>query len=143
MLDVDFLEFDDLNTDALAVDEETWHTDLDQSDFLLGDLLIDILDQLNKMLAKVLEDEFKKQKKQKKVLSAPQALGFDPETGITLNDDDPNWEVVREDNDGDNYLKLRLNQDYGYSINMQQSDFEYMDYRLGDGGNSIDIIQRN
>lgn len=143
MLDVDFLEFDDLNTDALAVDEDTWYTDLDQSDFLLGDLLIDILDQLNKMLAKVLEDEFKKQKKQKKVLSAPQALGFDPETGITLNDDDPNWEVIREDNDGDNYLKLRLNQDYGYSINMQQSDFEYMDYRLGDGGNSIDIIQRN
>ena len=61
----------------------------------------------NKKIQKI---KNKKQKKQKKVLSAPQALGFDPATGITLNDDDPNWEVIREDNDGDNYLKLRLNQ---------------------------------
>ena len=147
ILDVDFLEFDDLDVDSLdASTEEQWHTELDQADFLLGDLLIDILEQLNIQLAKQLADEFNKQKsKDFSNVSLPQALGFDGQTGITLEEDKgtESWVIKREDNQGDNYLELRLNQNHGYNVNMQQSDWIQYDYRIGDGGNSIDITQRN
>lgn len=144
ILDVDFLEFEELNTDQLGFGDEEWHTELDQFDFLLADLLIDILEQLNIQLAKQLEDEFKKSKDFSDV-RLPQKLGFDATTGITLEEDKGNesWVIKREDNQGDNYLELRLNQNYGYNLNMQQSDWEQYDYRIGDGGNSIDITQRN
>lgn len=144
ILDVDFLEFEELNTDQLGFSDEEWHTELDQFDFLLADLLIDILEQLNIQLAKQLEDEFKKSKDFSDV-RLPQKLGFDATTGITLEEDKGNesWVIKREDNQGTNYLELRLNQNYGYNLNMQQSDWEQYDYRIGDGGNSIDITQRN
>ena len=144
ILDVDFLEFEELNVDQLGFSEEEWHTELDQMDFLLADLLIDILEQLNIALAKQLEDEFKKSKDFSDV-RLPQKLGFDATTGITLEEDKSteSWVIKREDNQGDNYLELRLNQNYGYNLNMQQSDWEQYDYRIGSGGNSIDITQRN
>lgn len=144
ILDVDFLEFEELSADQLGFSEDEWHTELDQMDFLLADLLIDILEQLNIALAKQLEDEFKKSKDFSDV-RLPQKLGFDATTGITLEEDKSNesWVIKREDNQGDNYLELRLNQNYGYNLNMQQSDWEQYDYRIGDGGNSIDITQRN
>lgn len=69
--------------------------------------------------------------------------GIDLTTGIQLEEWEGSWEISREDNGSDNYFRLRLDQNYGYTIDMEQQDFEYYDYRLGTTtGNSITIIQR-
>ena len=39
-------------------------------------------------------------------------------------------------------VELVLDQQNGYNINLQQSDMEFRDYKLGDGSNEIDIIQK-
>ncbi len=68
--------------------------------------------------------------------------GFDPDTGIKLDDEDPWWHWVREDFAFGNHIDLYLNQGNGYSLNIQQGDFELYDYKLGSSsGNSIDIQQ--
>ena len=64
----------------------------------------------------------------------------DPETGIELYNQSPDWVIRRDDGLG-NFFELRLDQQYGYNVNMQQQDFEYYDYQLGDGQNAIDIKQ--
>jgi hypothetical protein len=66
--------------------------------------------------------------------------GKDPETQIELYDFKPNWRVKREDGLG-NMFELTLDQQNGYNINMIQGDFEYRDFQLGSGENTIDIIQ--
>jgi len=56
MLDVDFLQFDDLEKDHLEEDESTWATGLD-IDFLEQNFLVDILKVINKQLSKKLSDK--------------------------------------------------------------------------------------
>ena len=67
-------------------------------------------------------------------------LGKDPETGIILLDEDPDWLWSREDGQG-NFIELRLNKEYGYVLNIQQQDFEIIDYELGGIENAITINQ--
>ena len=130
-LDLDFLKFDDLEIDLLEVEEEEF-TGLDV-DFLDQDFLVDILDQLNKQLAVQMQSEFDKNKNKKKA-------GQD-EFGIILLDEDPQWVWKRSD-ESNNNIELRLDQEYGYIINVTQGDFEIIDYELGDGDNSIRINQQ-
>ena len=130
-LDLDFLKFDDLEVDLLEVEEEEF-TGLDV-DFLDQDFLVDILDQLNKQLAVQMTSEFDKNKNKKKA-------GQD-EFGIILLDEDPQWVWKRSD-ESNNNIELRLDQEYGYIINVTQGDFEIIDYELGDGDNSIRINQQ-
>ena len=130
-LDLDFLKFDDLEVDLLEVEEEEF-TGLDV-DFLDQDFLVDILDQLNKQLAVQMQSEFDKNKNKKKA-------GQD-EFGIILLDEDPQWVWKRSD-ESNNNIELRLDQEYGYIINVTQGDFEIIDYELGDGDNSIRINQQ-
>lgn len=130
-LDLDFLKFDDLEIDLLEVEEEEF-TGLDV-DFLDQDFLVDILDQLNKQLAVQMRSEFDKNKNKKKA-------GQD-EFGIILLDEDPQWVWKRSD-ESNNNIELRLDQEYGYIINVTQGDFEIIDYELGDGDNSIRINQQ-
>jgi len=134
-LAVDLLRFEELGKDYLAVDEaETWQTELD-IDLLTNNFLYDVLDQLNEMLTKLMAGAFETNKDGIKT-------GTDPDTGITLLDAKPNWIIRREDGAG-NFFELVLDQQYGYSINMQQNDFEYRDFELGNGINKIDINQSN
>ena len=130
-LDLDFLKFDDLEVDLLEVEEEEF-TGLDV-DFLDQDFLVDILDQLNKQLALQMRSEFDKNKNKKKA-------GQD-EFGIILLDEDPQWVWKRTD-ESNNNIELRLDQEYGYIINVTQGDFEIIDYELGEGDNSIRINQQ-
>ena len=130
-LDLDFLKFDELEVELLEVEEEEF-TGLDV-DFLDQDFLVDILDQLNKQLAVQMQSEFDKNKNKKKA-------GQD-EFGIILLDEDPQWVWKRSD-ESNNNIELRLNQEYGYIINVTQGDFEIIDYELGDGDNSIRINQQ-
>tara|TARA_B110000208_G_scaffold115587_1_gene141844 strand:+ start:113 stop:1219 length:1107 start_codon:yes stop_codon:yes gene_type:complete len=130
-LDLDFLKFDDLEIDLLEVEEEEF-TGLDV-DFLDQDFLVDILAQLNAQLAVQMRSEFDKNKNKKKA-------GQD-EFGIILLDEDPQWVWKRSD-ESNNNIELRLDQEYGYIINVTQGDFEIIDYELGDGDNSIRINQQ-
>ena len=97
------------------------------------DFLKDVLAELNKQLALQMRNEFDKKKSKKKA-------GQD-EFGVILLDEDPQWVWMREDA-AQNNIVLRLDQQYGYNINVTQGDTEIIDYELGDGGsNQIRIYQ--
>ena len=137
-LDIDFLEFDDLNIDYLDEDgTENWATLLD-IDFLEQNFLQDILAQINKELAIQMSDEFDKQRKRGDVSNL--VFGKDPETGITLLDDEDSYIWIREDESG-NYIELRLDKENQYILNVQQQDYIILDYTIGGHGNAIDIHQ--
>ena len=140
-LDIDALEFDELDEDALVETiKDIWVTDLDYSvDYYLGELLVDMIDQLNAALAALFRDELKASNEQ---IFDQQMGGYDETTRITLELQDPSWLVTRTSTDQNNYLKLNLNQEYGYRINIGQSDEVVYDYLLGAGNNQIDIDQR-
>ena len=129
-LDIDFLQFDDLEVDLLEVEEDEFAGSLD-IDFLEQNFLKDILAELNKQLAIKMKSEFDKDKKRK--------AGQD-EFGVILLDEEPEWVWMRSDESGNNIV-LRLNQENGYIINVTQGDTEIMDYELGDGDNVINIYQ--
>ena len=131
-LDIDFLQFEDLEIDYLEEETENWATGLD-IDFLEQNFLVNILDQINAELAKSMRSEFDKGQDGIR-------LGKDPETGITVLDEDPDWVWSREDAAG-NYIELRLNKEYGYVLNITQGDYEIIDYELGGIENAITINQ--
>jgi len=130
-LDIDFLKFDDLDVDLLEVEEDEYSNRLD-IDFLEQNFLGDILAELNKQLALQMRSEFDKVKDKRKE-------GRD-EFGILLIIEDGNYIWEREDASG-NIIRLKLDQENGYIINVTQQDFEIRDYTLGEGSNEINIIQ--
>ena len=133
-LDLDFLKFDDLDIDYLEEDESAWATALD-IDFLEQDFLGDVLKQLNEALAKQMQSAFDKKK------STNVVFGKDESTGIITLNEEPEWLVIRETES--NYFELRLDQEYGYSLNIVQGDAEIYDYEIGGNANAITIIQSN
>ena len=142
-LGIDFLEYDGLDADALTdTIQDIWVTDLDESDYMLQDMLYDLLDALNLSLMRLFEDELTRQNRTLLSTKKTDGTGFDATTGIRLEDEDPWWHWVREDFGYGNKIDLYLNQGYGYSLNIKQGDFELYDYKLGSSsGNSIDIQQ--
>ena len=135
-LDIDFLQFDDLEVDHLEEDESQFRTGL-EIDFLEQNFLADILEQINKELAKQMRNEFDKQKSVDGIF-----LGKHPETGVIILDEDPQWVWIREDASG-SYIELRLDKEYGYILNIIQSEFEQYDFELGGIENAITIHQIN
>ena len=142
-LGLDWLDIDLLDSSNWLDTESLWVTALDEDDWRLGDLLYDILDALNEALRKLFEDELLRQNA---LLMRPDVTtyGFDAETGIRLQKDGDDWVWEREDRQGDNYIRLRMNQGYGYELNVKQSDFTIYGYKLGvTTNNSITIKQCN
>jgi hypothetical protein len=142
-LGVDFLEFDGLDGDALKDSiEGIWKTALDETDFMLADMLHDMLDKLNEALAALFKDELQRQNE--RLLSNVPQVGFDPNTQIRLDLIEPYWVWQREDFEQGGFIRLRLNNQYDYTLDVQQGEFYLYDYRLGsEGNNSITIIQTN
>ena len=142
-LGLDFLQYEGLDYDALVDSiEGIWLTELDLDVDYLKDLLYDMLDQLNEALKRLFSDELADQNA---MLLRQEAniYGLDPLIGISLLNQTPNWVFSRRNDSGENFVQLRLNQAYGYTIDLQQNDWELYDYRLGDNtGNSIDIYQQ-
>ena len=138
-LDVDLLKFDELDKsmeDYLEeLDEDDSVGQLDR-DFLSQNFLGNILDQLNIQLALQLGDKLDKKKKAKGDI----VLGTDETTGITILDEDPEWYWHREDASG-SVIELRLEQAGSYIMNIQQGDFELLDFELGGTESEIIIIQ--
>ena len=135
-LDIDFLEFNDLEVDYLEENESQFATGLD-IDFLEQNFLADILAQINKELAKAMRSEFDKKKSVEGIF-----LGKNPETGVIILDEDPQWVWSREDASG-SFIELRLDKEYGYVLNIIQSEFEMYDFELGGVENAITIQQIN
>jgi len=135
-LDIDFLQFDDLEVDYLEEDESQFATGLD-IDFLEQNFLADILAQINKELAKAMRSEFDKRSSVDGIV-----LGKNAETGVIILDEDPQWVWIREDASG-SYIELRLDKEYGYVLNVIQSEFEQYDFELGGIENAITIQQIN
>jgi hypothetical protein len=133
-LDIDFLKFDELEIDLLAEVEDEASSLLDV-DFLDQNFLGDILEQLNIQLALQMRSEF--DKKQGKY---DFKLGKDKETGITILDEEPQWYFHREAASG-SVVELRLEQENSYMMNIQQGDFELIDFELGGIESVITIIQ--
>ena len=142
-LGVDFLEFDGLEGDALKDSiEGIWKTQLDETDFMLGEMLHDMLQKLNEALAALFKDELQRQNE--RLLSNVPVVGFDPNTQIRLDLIEPYWVWQREDFEQGGFIRLRLNNQYDYTLDVQQGEFFLYDYRLGsEGTNSITIIQTN
>ena len=141
-LGLDWLDFDFLDSDDLLNTDDLWVTAIDESDWMLGDLLYDMLDQLNAALMALFQDELFRQNQIILQREEKSQYGFDPETGIRLTKDgDSNiWE--REDRLSDNYVRIKMAGEYGYELNVRQGDFEIYGYKLGvDTNNSITIRQ--
>ena len=133
ILGLDFLEIEILNQDLLAEDSNQWQTQLD-IDFLAGDFLIDVLDQINKILAaeflSELTDVFVKKR-----ITVTEAQG------ITVLDQGESWLFRREGSSST--VQIRLNKSYGYIINLEQDDFAVKNFSVGEGAdNNINIIQK-
>jgi len=142
-LGVDFLEFDGLDGDALKDSiEGIWKTALDETDYMLADMLHDMLDKMNEALAALFKDELARQNA--RLLTNVPTVGFDPKTQIRLDVIEPNWVWQREDFEQGGFIRLKLNTRYDYSLDVQQGEFYLFDYRLGsEGTNSINIRQTN
>jgi hypothetical protein len=137
-LDVDLLAFDELDKSMedyiKELEDEDKLEQLDR-DFLAQNFLGNILDQLNLQLALQLGDKLEKDKTKGDIV-----LGTDKETGITILDEDPEWYWHREAASG-SVVELRLEQANSYIMNIQQGDFELLDFELGGTESEITIIQ--
>ena len=100
--------------------------------------MADILKQINEELALQMRNEFDTQQERKSIGEIQ--LGKDPETGVIILDEDPNWVWIREAASGA-YIELRLDKEYGYIINIIQDEFEMYDFELGGQDNEITIEQ--
>lgn len=141
ILDIDFLEIDVLERDLLYLDEEdTWYTLLDYDPLRL-EFLFDALDQSNKRLAAILKSEFDD-------IFNETIFGYDPILNIAITDENPDFVVIRDSGTG-NYIKLRLQQEYGYNLTIDQGvgnridDFKLSVDSAVPTTNDINIYQSN
>jgi hypothetical protein len=139
-LDVDLLKFDELDKTMEDYIKELYEEEamkaqqLDRN-FLDQNFLGNVLDQLNAQLALQLANQLKKKKTLGEI-----TLGLDKKTGITILDEDPEWYWHREAASG-SVVELRLEQANSYIMNIQQGDFELLDFELGGTESEIIIIQ--
>lgn len=140
LLDIDFLKFDELNKDPLVEGiKNMWVTDLDNTQYLNTAFY----DAMERAMAEIMAQWLDELGIQNEEMFATKFLGLDPETNIFYDEDSPNNIVQRREGD-DHFFRLRLNENYGYSINMIQEGFSAYGYRVGvGGGNIINIKQSN
>jgi len=130
LLDIDLLEFKELDEDLLAIEEEFDELAINWLDF---DLLPDILEQVNaELIALLSRDALAGRTKGKK-------SGKD-DRGIVLIVGENDWTWFRTD--GTNTIQLVLNNESNYTLNIFQNQIEIYDYELGSsGGNRINVYQ--
>ena len=143
-LGIDFLDFTDLDTDALSNSiENIWVTQLDETDYMLADLLYDMLDQLNQLLYALFKDYLQLQNEKFFKQEEVSIYGFNPETGIRFEKDGDYYVVERDDNSGNNYFRLRLHNQYGYNLELGQNDWEIYEYEVGPSGNNNIVVKQS
>lgn len=140
LLDIDFLKFDELDRDPLVEGiKNMWATELDNVSYL-DSALYDEMERAMKELMAQWMDELAASTEE---MLAIRQTGLDPDTGIFYDEIAPNNIVQRKQGD-DHFFRLRLHEDYGYTVNMIQEGFSAFGYRVGvGGGNAINIKQSN
>ena len=128
LLDIDLLEFKDLDENALEEDQLAFGLlDINQLDI---DLLINILDKLTTALDK---------KKATEHLDG-RTSGFNKETGVNTLIDGNFLEIIRYS--GSSAIWLTLNGDYGYKIDLTQEGIPVPEFTTNDSiDNNITIYQ--
>jgi len=135
-LDVDYLEFDDLDADKLAESiDGIWETDLGETDNLLEVNIFQLMEQLQNAILSSLNNQLDNQ-----YVFGDRPEGLDPETGIYYEAPPPEYIVRRQDAAG-NIFEFRLEEGYGYSIDILQGNFVQYDYQVGIGNNDIRVEQ--
>ena len=136
VLDIDFLEFDELEKDYLAEQtQDIWATELDNENYL-NEVYVDELKNIMKQIIALFQNSLDAQNEE---FLRIREQGLDPETGIYYADEPPESIVKRQENDHE--LQLELSQEYGYNIDIIQNGFSIYDYKVGVGNNSIYIQQ--
>ena len=140
ILDIDFLAFDELDSDPLVESiKRIWITDLDNMTYLKEVWTDEMEEQLREILAKWI-DELNAQQAE---IFVSRTLGMDPETGIVYDEEPPKNIVQRQEQDL-HFFSLKLDDGEGYTIDMHQEYFSEYGYRVGMGGYStITIIQQS
>jgi hypothetical protein len=139
LLDIDFLKFDELDRDPLVEGiKNMWITDLDNMTYL-DSVFYDAMEQAMAKLMAQWMDELALSTEE---LFATRQTGLDSETNIFYDEIAPNNIVSRQQGD-DHFFRLRLNEDYGYTINMVQEGFSAFGYRVGVGGSNLINITQN
>jgi hypothetical protein len=138
-LAIDFLEEEELGDELSDSIKDIWVTDLDKGvDYYLGEMLHDMIDLLNLALAQLFRDQLDKENEE---LFRDRQYGYDETTRITLEYEAPTFHVQRTDIGMYHIIDLKLNDQYGYTINIGQQDEVVYEYMLGVGDNTIDITQ--
>jgi len=140
LLDIDFLEFDELDQDPLVEGiKNIWVTDLDNSTYLNEEFY----DAMARQLAEILAQWFDELSAQNELFFQEKFFGLDPETNIFYDEEYPYFIVRRAEGD-QHFFQLRLSQSHSYSVDMVQGGFANYGYQVGVGGaNSITINQNN
>jgi len=135
-LDVDYLEFDDLDTDQLAESiDGIWDTNLGDAGDILELDIFELMKKLQDRAGSILGDEFSSQN-----VFGDRPEGLDEETGIYYESPPPEFVVRRQDATG-NIFEFRLSESHGYSIDILQGSFVKYGYETGIGTNNIRVDQ--
>ena len=135
-LEVDYLEFDELDADKLAESiDGIWETELGNSDDLLDINVFELMEQLRNAILGGLNNQLDNQ-----FVFGDRPEGLNEETGIYYEAPPPEYVVRRQDAAG-NIFEFRLEEGYGYSIDMLQGNFVKYDYQVGIGNNDIRVEQ--
>jgi hypothetical protein len=135
-LDVDYLEFDELDADKLAESiDGIWETELGNSDNLLDINVFELMEQLRNAILGGLNNQLDNQ-----YVFGDRPEGLNEETGIYYEAPPPEYVVRRRDAAG-NIFEFRLEEGYGYSIDMLQGNFVKYGYQVGIGNNDIRVEQ--
>jgi len=139
LLDIDFLKFDELDSDPLVEGiKNIWVTDLDNMSHLDQMWIDEMQRQMDEIMAQWI-DELETQNNE---FFADRFRGLDPETNIFYDETATSYIVSRKQGD-DHYFRLILEYGSGYTIDMVQEGFSAFGYRVGvGGGNSISITQQ-
>ena len=138
ILDIDFLAFDELDSDPLVESiKRIWITDLDNMTYLKEVWTDEMEEQLREILAKWI-DELNAQQTE---IFQTRTMGMDPETGIVYDEIPPHMIIERTEQDL-HYFRLKLDDGEGYTIDMHQEYFSEYGYRAGMGGYSTITINQ-
>jgi hypothetical protein len=138
LLNIDFLAFDELDSDPLVESiKRIWVTDLDNMTYLKEVWTDEMEEQLREILAKWI-DELKVQQAE---IFGTRTLGMDPDTQIVYDEEPPKNIVQRQEQDL-HFFRLKLDDGEGYTIDMHQEFFSEYGYRVGYGGYSTITINQ-
>ncbi len=140
LLDIDFLKFDELDSDPLVEGiKNIWVTDLDNTTYLDEEFY----DALARQMAQILAQWFDELTSQNVQFFEEKFFGLDPDTDIFYDEQYPYFILRRREGD-QHFFSLSLSQSHSYNVDIVQGAFSNYGYKMGYGSaNSITINQND